>query len=75
MDPVKMPRLDEKKLQTGRQNPIQFSKSNYRGKMKIFERTSRLVESPRSFVPAYARQATGLYPECCSARSVYNLIR
>ena len=38
MDPVKMARLDQKKPQIERQNPIQFSKSNYPGKMKIFER-------------------------------------
>jgi len=38
VDDVKISRLDQRNLQNGRQNSIQFSKNDHRGKMKISER-------------------------------------
>ena len=42
VDAVKMSRLDQRNLQNGYQNSIQFSKNDHRGKMKISERTKLL---------------------------------
>ncbi len=42
VDVVKMPRIDQINLQNGCQNPIQFSKNEDRGKMKISKRTKLL---------------------------------
>ena len=42
VDAVKMSRLDQRNLKNSRQNSIQFSKNDHRGKMKISERTKLL---------------------------------